>query len=107
MIGGGLTAGPLLDREYKVMRKKYDRAKEADVEKTGEKREGAVVKQSAHTEDDFKIERARMRTMPIFMAVFIASLVGYGWCLQSKVNMSAPLILQFLRECHHWSFWVV
>jgi MFS family permease len=95
MILGALLNGRLLDREYKLMRRKYE--EQRDKEK--EKQEGRkVLANQADTELDFRIEMARMRWMPVFMLLYIGTLLGYGWCLQKKVNLSVPLILQFIRK---------
>jgi MFS family permease len=92
MIIGSFSTGRLLDREYKALRRKYDERKARDKENQQK------LENQGDTEDDFRIELARMRTMPIFLFLYIATLLGYGWALEKKVNMSVPLILQFIRE---------
>jgi hypothetical protein len=37
--------------------------------------------------------------MPIFIAINVASSVGFGWCLEKKTNIAGPLILLFGGEC--------
>lgn len=64
---------------------------EADAEKTS--RPEDVTK-----EENFPIERARLRTTPIYLAVFVAAIIGYGWCLEKRVNLAGPQILQAISE---------
>ena len=45
----------------------------------------------------FPIERARLQTVFPVMAVGIAAFIPYGWVLQQRVNLAAPLVLQFIR----------
>ncbi|KAI1329479.1 putative MFS transporter [Xylariaceae sp. FL0255] len=44
----------------------------------------------------FPIERARLRSCKYSILVCAPLIIGYGWTLQVKTNMAAPLILQFL-----------
>ncbi|CAK5272586.1 unnamed protein product [Mycena citricolor] len=44
-------------------------------------------------EDDFPIEKARLRSLPFLLASFVGCTVGYGWCLQAKTHISGPLLL--------------
>jgi hypothetical protein len=48
--------------------------------------------------DDFPIERARLRAVPWYIAVEVTALVTYGWCLESRTPLVAPLVLQFISE---------
>lgn len=48
--------------------------------------------------DGFPIEMARLRTMPVYSFFFISVLLGYGWCIQAKVSIAGPLIMQFLSK---------
>ncbi|KAB5581296.1 major facilitator superfamily domain-containing protein [Coniochaeta sp. 2T2.1] len=40
------------------------------------------------------IEYARLRASPFLLLGFVASVVGWGWCIQEKASIAAPLILQ-------------
>ncbi|KAL2418129.1 hypothetical protein ABEF95_004188 [Exophiala dermatitidis] len=77
MILGSTLTGKMLDREYR--RAKQQWAAEADAEN-----------------DLFPIERARLSTMPLLLAIFLGCVFGWGWCLTSKVSIAVPLILQFI-----------
>lgn len=96
MLVGGVVTGEVLDHEYKRIKRDMIRRAEADPEK---KIRPEDVTQEAH----FPIEYARLRLMPAFFAVYIAACIGYGWCLQAKVNIAGPLILQIISECYYTS----
>ncbi|KAJ7597602.1 major facilitator superfamily domain-containing protein [Mycena floridula] len=78
MIFGSTLSGKLLDWDFQRVLKE-----------TGKQELGA--RQLAQ-DDTFPIEKARLRIMPIFIIVYALSCVGYGWCIQEKVNIAGPLI---------------
>ncbi|KAL4070587.1 major facilitator superfamily domain-containing protein [Scleroderma citrinum] len=89
-IIGGYVTGKILDRDYKILKEKLIREREAIA--------GVPVRpEDVTSEENFPIEKVRMKTMPIQLFVCIACCVGYGWCLQRKVNIAVPLVLQFVR----------
>ena len=45
---------------------------------------------------DFPIEKARLRTVWLYIFVSATSTLGYGWTLEKDSNIAAPLVLQFL-----------
>lgn len=92
MLIGGVVAGKVLDREYrrteqKLLRKMKEKAEDPE-----------SVRQIDKDSDDFPIERARFRTMPIYLVVFIATCAGYGWTLQQGVNLACPLVLLIISK---------
>ncbi|OCH87253.1 MFS general substrate transporter, partial [Obba rivulosa] len=89
MLMGGVVTGRLLDHDYKQIKQNLrDRAQnEIGTEK--------VTPEDVTREEYFPIERARLRTMPIYFAVFVAASIGYGWCLDQKVSIAGPLVLLF------------
>lgn len=74
MMVGCIVTGRLLDREYLRLMNK------------------AIQMQTA-----LEIETARLRTMPFHLVMFAASTIGWGWCIQTKANIAAPLCLQVIR----------
>ncbi|KAJ5823192.1 Major facilitator superfamily domain general substrate transporter [Penicillium robsamsonii] len=44
----------------------------------------------------FPIERARLQTVFPVMAIGVAAFIPYGWVLQQRVHLVAPLVLQFI-----------
>jgi hypothetical protein len=49
-------------------------------------------------ETDFPIEKARLRSTPIYLAIYVIAVIGYGWSLESDTNIAVPLILQFISR---------
>ena len=63
--------------------------------------EFARISRSLTAGQDMPIERARLRTMPVYLGVFCASSIGWGWCLQASAPLAAPLVMQFFSEPLH------
>ena len=99
-IGGGLVAGSvvtgkILDKEYRNVKASYEKKLTA---------QGNPAEDTNAKDENFPIEVARFRTMPLYCVILAAGCVGYGWCLDKKVNLSGPLILLFISESitmHH------
>lgn len=99
MIFGSLINGKLLDRDYQaIKRETQSKSLKAAENGGGEEEKGATQKEMDKNDDDFPIERARLRTVPFYVAIFVAITVGYGWCLQQRVSIAVPLVLQFFCE---------
>jgi multidrug resistance protein len=48
----------------------------------------------AKTSDEtFTIEYARLRLMPVYLSVFVACVLGWGWCLHAHSPIAVPLVL--------------
>ncbi|KAJ6594680.1 MFS general substrate transporter [Mycena capillaripes] len=80
-IGGGMligsaTSGKILDWDYQRVKKSV----------LSEKADMSTL------DDYFPIEKARMRLMPILVVFFVAVCMGYGWCIERRVNLAGPLI---------------
>lgn len=96
-IGGGaflgsLSIGKLLDRDYAAIKAQVIRRAEENPNRS-EGWEKEVV-----NETNFPIEKARLRSMPIYLAVNVAAILGYGWCLERRANIAVPLILNFISK---------
>jgi hypothetical protein len=95
-IGGGMLfgswiTGTVLDREYQNVKRRLER-------KCREDPECKIRLEDVTKDENFPIEYARFRTMPAYFVVYVACCAGYGWCLQEKVNIAGPLILQIVSE---------
>lgn len=101
-IGGGMlvssvATGRMLDLDHRRVRDKLSRQRNTkklengNLENNEEREEGGVG-------IDFLVEKARLRTMPVYSLFFIGTVLGYGWCVQAKVSIAGPLILQFLGK---------
>jgi prepilin signal peptidase PulO-like enzyme (type II secretory pathway) len=91
MLFGSLLTGKFLDRDYQSIKNQMIQKAEADSEK-------GMRSEDVTREENFPIEHARLRTTPIYLAVFVSATLGYGWCLQKNVNLAVPLILQIISE---------
>ncbi|KAF8516742.1 major facilitator superfamily domain-containing protein [Hysterangium stoloniferum] len=79
---GSYTNGKLLDADFRRIKRNLERKAVED----GQEKE---VK-------DFPFEYARLRTVPLYLVVYVVALIGYGWSMQRKVHISCSLILQFI-----------
>ncbi|KAJ7061486.1 MFS general substrate transporter [Mycena amicta] len=79
---GSVIAGKILDWDYQ-------RAKRKLLAVNGD------VDAKPSTEDDFPIEKARLRILPFFLCIFVACCIGYGWCIERGTNLAGPLVLLF------------
>jgi MFS family permease len=95
MIFGSVVTGRLMDRDYSVTREKMVQERMRDTEKSSEE---AEVRKEVVREENFPIEVARLRSSPIYLTILTACVVGYGWCLEKRVSIAGPLILQFISE---------
>ncbi|KAJ6573483.1 MFS general substrate transporter [Mycena vulgaris] len=80
MVVGSLFCGKVLDWDYQRVRRGMPIQEQVD-ERTGK------------TDDAFPIEKARLRLMPGLLAVFVASCIGYGWCIDRRTHIAGPLVL--------------
>ncbi|KAF9476062.1 MFS general substrate transporter [Pholiota conissans] len=87
-IGGGMIVGSTLTG--RILDKEYRRFKAKAEARFGE---GAV---NMNQEENFPLEKARLRLMPVYIAVMAACCAGYGWAVQTRVNIAVPLILHFI-----------
>ena len=90
MVFGSVITGRFLDRDYAAIKNIMIKKAQSDPEKRDVK---DVTK-----DENFPIEMARLRTMPIYVAAFVACTIGYGWCLKARVSLAGPLILQIISE---------
>ncbi|KAH7913087.1 major facilitator superfamily domain-containing protein [Hygrophoropsis aurantiaca] len=89
MLFGSLTTGKLLDRDYRQMKEQIMNRAEADPEKR-------LTPEEAVKEEHFPIEKVRLRRIPIYIGIFVVCCAGYGWCLEKRANLAAPLVLQII-----------
>ncbi|KAJ7718296.1 MFS general substrate transporter [Mycena maculata] len=77
MIIGSVVCGKVLDWDYQRVRRSMPQD----------------PTQPDATDDAFPIEKARLRLVPILLAVYAACCVGYGWCIDRRINIAGPLVL--------------
>jgi len=91
MIMGSMFTGRLLDRDYAAMQRKIAKTREVDPERKAHTHN--VIK-----DDNFPVEKARLRMLPVYFVLYTGAVIGYGWCLQAKVSLAVPLILQIFSK---------
>ncbi|KAI0735015.1 MFS general substrate transporter [Earliella scabrosa] len=89
MLVGGVVNGEMLDWDYQRVKRKMLRQLERDTEKK-------ISPEDVTKEENFPIEYARLRLTPFMFVAYSAACIGYGWCLQAKVSLAGPLILQVI-----------
>lgn len=82
IIIGGYIIGKFMDYNYGSTAKATGRT---------------VDKVSGDDLKDFPIERARARGTPILLVISTATIIGYGWAVNSHAPLSILLILQFIQ----------
>lgn len=86
---GSVGVGKTLDWDYHRIRRRREKQKNRDLEKTEDS-------PSTLRDDDFPIEEARFRLIPIYLGVFVACCVGYGWSIEKTAPLAVPLIIMFI-----------
>ncbi|KAK0208811.1 MFS general substrate transporter [Desarmillaria ectypa] len=91
-IGGGMlfgtsVLGHVLDQEY-------GRLQRSVIAVQNVQGPGNMEKSETGIDDNFPIEKARLRLVPFSMLIFVACCAGYGWSVQERVNLAGPLLLQ-------------
>ncbi|EJD03623.1 MFS general substrate transporter [Fomitiporia mediterranea MF3/22] len=99
-IGGGcifgtVTAGRLLDWQFRRVKRKFEASQKHDSEKNRDSAETRDVASSLSAYDNFPLEKACLQTQHVWIVLFSICTIGYGWSLQSKTSIAVPLILQF------------
>lgn len=77
MVLGSSATGKLLDWDYARIKKDF-----------GDEKSLA----------DFPKEYVRLRTMPAHLIVFVIAVIAWGWCIESRVHMAGPLVIQVFSE---------
>ncbi|KXN82705.1 Quinidine resistance protein 3 [Leucoagaricus sp. SymC.cos] len=92
MAGGTGIVGRILDWQYQVeknrLHKRLEDAGELEI-RLHEADVKAVDKLL-----EFPLERARLSLLPTMVILLAGCTAGYGWCLQKKVSIAVPLVLQ-------------
>ena len=85
MIFGSTLTGKMLDYEYRRAMKRFVGV-------------GINLELEEEQKKAFPIEKARLRTMPVFLVIFFGAVIAWGWCLKYRVSIAGPLVLQFIRK---------
>jgi membrane protease YdiL (CAAX protease family) len=90
LLFGGVIGGKFLDWDYERIKNQIIREAEAVPEKFSSPQE-------AVNDKNLPIEKARLRTSPIYISLIVATSVGYGWAIHRKTSIAVPLVLHFIR----------
>jgi len=90
MLLGSSVAGSFMDAYYRKVRD--------NLIHQPEERRPLLGNDTDPEDPSFPIEKARLHVLPYIMFVYTASVIGYGWSLQSRVTILVPLILLFIRK---------
>ncbi|KAI6012499.1 major facilitator superfamily domain-containing protein [Pisolithus orientalis] len=86
---GGYVIGKILDRDCRLLKEKLALERMITTDTPG-------LREAVTHEENFPIEKARLKTIPIQLLICVTCCAGYGWCLHQKVNIAVPLVLQFV-----------
>jgi MFS family permease len=86
---GTLVTGKILDADYRRAKANYLASFDSE--------EGNMVSK-ARREDDFPLETARLRLVPIFSLLQCFSIILFGWTIQypHKVHIAVPIMSTFI-----------
>ncbi|KAL7953194.1 major facilitator superfamily domain-containing protein [Trichoderma compactum] len=91
---GTLITGKILDNDYKKLKAAYDaQVAQADLENGSQ-----LVRSATQSEEDFPIEQARLRLIPIFSIIQCLSILLFGWTINypHRVSIAIPIISTFI-----------
>lgn len=93
MIGTTLT-GQILDKNYRRVEAKYNARSTPAAVEVG----NASSPSTIDPQDNFPLEKARLRLVPIFSIVQCLSIVLFGWTIQysSQIPIAIPIISTFI-----------
>lgn len=94
---GTVFQGKVLDWQFRSVKKKFEE------EKAARRAAGDIEEQKADPghdghDDDFPIEEATLRTQFIYIFIFSAASIGYGWSIDKGASIAVPLVLQVISE---------
>ncbi|GAB1205869.1 hypothetical protein APSETT445_004548 [Aspergillus pseudonomiae] len=84
---GTLVSGKILNMDYQRVKQKYESSLDAEAAYDG-----------SRNEDDFPIEKARLRLVPVFSLLQCLSIILFGWTIQypDRVHIAVPIVSTFI-----------
>jgi predicted MFS family arabinose efflux permease len=81
---GTLITGKILDKDYRRIKAKYEASLDAE--------------RRSRQEEDFPLEKARLRLVPTFSFLQCLSILLFGWTIQypDKVHIAVPIVSTFI-----------
>ena len=95
---GTLVIGKVLDVEYRRVKATHHRGISAAEGSTDSSPSSAAAEDDNDAEDDFPLEKARLRLMPIFAICQCLAIIVFGWTIQfpHKVSIAVPIASTFV-----------
>ena len=108
-MGGGsmistVVSGKALDWRYRVVKRKYYGSVDSNSGTGANEKERREEIETARDDEGFPIEKARLQLQFYFTTLFAAVVIAYGWVIQAKTSLAAPLVFQFISESIPLSF---
>ncbi|KAI0200055.1 major facilitator superfamily domain-containing protein [Astrocystis sublimbata] len=88
-IIGTLITGRILDIHYRQAKAKHEPTLSQD-------ESGTECDLPPQEGNDFPLEKARLRLLPILALLQCASIVTFGWTIQYRVHIAVPIITTFI-----------
>ena len=91
---GTLVSGKILDKDYRRVRAKHEAQLPQSIIDLGT----GLSTSTTNSEDNFPLEKARLRLIPIFSVVQCVSILVFGWTIEypSQVPIAIPIISTFI-----------
>jgi predicted MFS family arabinose efflux permease len=91
---GTLVTGRILDKDYKKVKAAYD----AQMAQTEIENGSELTRSISKIEEDFPIEKARLRLVPLFSVIQCLSILLFGWTIQypQRVHIAVPIVSTFI-----------
>ncbi|KAL1849008.1 hypothetical protein Plec18170_007667 [Paecilomyces lecythidis] len=86
---GTLVTGKILDIHYRRVKSRYEASFDSE-------RDNEITE--AQRDDNFPLEKARLRLVPIFSVLQCLSIILFGWTIQypHKVHIAVPIVSTFI-----------
>ncbi|KZS92540.1 MFS general substrate transporter [Sistotremastrum niveocremeum HHB9708] len=94
-VFGSWLNGRMLDRDYKMFEQRYNAERKDASSASLEKANLELASPDPKMDAAFPLERARLRMTFLYLCMFVACIIGYGWSVQYKAHISVPLSITF------------
>lgn len=99
---GTIFGGKVIDLHYRQFARRYEKARASAVDgEVKDKDVAAPPPSKAVLAPDFPIIEARLQALPYYIGFYAAAFVAYGWLVKYRINLAAPLIVQFIGASTH------
>ncbi|EKM83252.1 hypothetical protein AGABI1DRAFT_69522 [Agaricus bisporus var. burnettii JB137-S8] len=96
-IGGTMTLGTSFVGKYLDLRYKQEEKRLCEILTTAGDLENRLLVEGVSDIGklpEFPIERARLKYLAEMVVILSGAAMGYGWCIERRVHLAVPLILQ-------------